>query len=129
MENHKLFRVNQNAVIQNKDNKILILQKDGKWMLPGGRIENNDKTWEQALRREVGEETGIKDFIIEKISEVRISDSGNTYIILFVCKIDNIPEIKLSHEHQKYEWLDLKEIDNYEFWHDDIKRGLLSNRL
>jgi len=127
MENHKLFKVNQNAIIQNKDNNVLILQKDGKWMLPGGRVEADDKTWEQALRREIEEETGIKDFTIEKISEVGISDSGDTYIIVFVCKIDNVPGIKLSHEHQKYEWLDLKEIDKYEFWHEKIKQRILNS--
>ena len=126
MENHKLFEVSQSAIIQNKDNNILILQKNGKWLLPGGRVEADDKTWEQALRREVEEETGIEDFTIEKISEVGMTDSGNAYIIVFVCKIDNIPEIKLSHEQQKYEWLDLKEIDKYEFWHEKIKQRLLN---
>ncbi|MBU3922680.1 NUDIX hydrolase [Patescibacteria group bacterium] len=124
MENHKLFKVNQNAIISNKNNEILILQKDGKWLLPGGRIEESDKTWEQALRREIKEETGINDFKIERISEVGMSDSGNTYIIVFICKIESIPEIKLSHEHQKYEWVSLKDIDNYEFWHKDIKERI-----
>ena len=125
MENHKLFKINQNAIIQNKDNKILILQKNGKWLLPGGRLNENE-TWEQGLRREVEEETGIKDFKIKKISEVDINDEKDTYIIAFICEIESISEIKLSHEHQKYEWLDLKEIDNYKFWHEKIKQRLLS---
>ncbi len=126
MEKHRLFKIDQNAIIRNKNGKILILQKDGKWLLPGGRLKEGDKTWEQGLRREIEEETSIKDFLIEKIKEIDMNDEKDTYIVLFVCKIDLNPEIKLSHEHQKYEWLDLKEIDNYEFWHEKIKQRLLS---
>lgn len=128
MNNYKLFKINQNAIIKNKEGKYLILQKDGKWLLPGGRLNENE-TWQQGLKREVEEETGIRDFKIKGISEVDINDEGDTYIVIFVCEVDPIPEIKLIPEHQKYIWLDLKEVDNYEFWHEKIKQRLLSNRF
>jgi 8-oxo-dGTP diphosphatase len=126
MDNHKLFKIDQNAIIRNKDNRILILQKNEKWLLPGGRLNENE-TWEQGLRREVEQETGINDFTIKEISNVDINDEKDTYIVVFICEIESVPEIKLSYEHQKYEWLDLKEIDKYEFWHEKIKQRILTS--
>lgn len=41
-----------------KDNKILLCNYNGFWMLPGGKIEDNE-TPEQALVREIEEELGI----------------------------------------------------------------------
>ena len=123
MENHKLFEVNQNVVIENNTGGILVLKKDGKWMLPGGRLEDNE-TWLEGLQREVKEETGIENFLIEKILNVDTSDSGKTYVVTFFVKLVEVPEIKLSKEHQECSWLDTKNIDTYEFWHEKIKERL-----
>lgn len=125
IENHKLFKVNHNAIIQNNSGEILVLQTDGKWKLPGGRLEENE-TWLEGLRREIKEETGIENFTIEKILNVDLSDSGNTYIVTFLCKIEDNPEIKLSDEHQKYAWVGEKEVKGYQFWHERIKERLIT---
>src|SRR3989338_11080736 len=122
MENHKLFRINQNAIIKNNFGEILILQKDGKWMLPGGRLE--EEGWLQGLKREVKEETGIENFGVKEILYVDTSDSGETYIVTFLCRAEYRTNITLSHEHQEYAWLKLEEIDKYEFWHEKIKNRL-----
>lgn len=122
MENHKLFKVNQNAIIQNDAGEILILQKDGKWMLPGGRLE--DEGWLQGLKREVKEETGIENFEVKDILNVDMSDSGETYIVTFLCRVENTPDVILSHEHQEYDWLKLEDLEKYEFWHEKIKDRL-----
>lgn len=123
MENHKLFKVNQNVIIRNKSGEILILQKDGKWMLPGGRLEE-DGDWLSGLKREVKEETGIENFEVEEVLNVDMSDSGETYIVTFLCRIENKPNITLSHEHQEYAWIKLEDIDKFAFWHEKIKERL-----
>lgn len=125
---HKLFKVNQNIVLKNNNNEILILEKDGKWMLPGGRLNENEG-WEEGLRREVEEETGIKDFIIEKIPSVHTSDSGNTYIVIFVGSIEGGAEVKLSHEHQDYAWANPNSLEQYTFWHYKIKERIKKSFL
>lgn len=122
MENHKLFKVNQNAIIRNKNGEILILQKDGKWMLPGGRLE--DEGWLEGLKREVKEEAGIENFEVQDILNVDMSDSDETYIVTFLCRIEDMPNVTLSHEHQEYAWLRLEDIDKFEFWHGKIKERL-----
>ncbi len=118
--NHKLFKINQNIVLKNDNGEILILEKDGKWMLPGGRLDK-DELLEKGLRREIEEETGISDFVIEKISSVDMSDSGDTFIVIFVGHVKDVLEIKLSNEHQDYAWIKPESLDDYSFWHEKIK--------
>jgi 8-oxo-dGTP diphosphatase len=124
MPDHKLFRVNQNAILQNAEGLVLILKKDGKWMLPGGRLEENE-TWLEGLNREVREETGIREFSIEKILDVDTSDSQDTYIITFLGKVKENPKITLSDEHQDYAWLSGSNITKYKFWHENIAKSLM----
>ncbi len=126
MENsikHKLFKIDQNIVLKNDNDEILVLEKDGKWMLPGGRLDK-DELLEEGLRREVEEETGIKDFVIEKVSSVDMSDSGDTYISVSVGRIEGKPEVKLSNEHQNYAWIKPESLDDYSFWHEKIKERI-----
>ncbi len=92
--------------------------------MPGGRLEE-DETWLAGLKREILEETGIENFSIEKIMDVDTSDSHKSYIVTFLCRVKDSPVINLSNEHQEYTWLDLKEIDRYEFWHEKIKERLI----
>lgn len=125
MDHHKQFEVSQNIAIQNTAGRILILEKDGKWMLPGGRLEGNE-AWLEGLRREVREETAIENFSVAKVLGVYTSDSGETYGVAFLGTVEGNPEITLSSEHQKYVWLSLEDIDAHEFWYEGIKQRLLS---
>lgn len=119
MNNHKQFYINNEAILKNADGKLLILEKDSKWQLPGGRMEESE-TPEEALKREINEETSISDFVIEEPLEVRLSNSGNTYMVTFLCYTPDNPEVKLSVGHQDYAWIGKDKIDNYKFWHPSI---------
>mgnify|MGYP001246802960 FL=1 len=52
------------GIVKNKENQILFIFRKGKWDLPKGKIEKNEKIDEGALR-EVIEETGIKKVKID----------------------------------------------------------------
>ena len=52
------------GIVKNKENEILFIFRKGKWDLPKGKIEKNEKIDEGALR-EVIEETGIKKVKID----------------------------------------------------------------
>lgn len=53
------------------ENKVLLLKKYfGDWVLPKGKIEDEETTAVTAIR-EVGEETGIKAKIVKKIGYAR----------------------------------------------------------
>ncbi len=53
------------GIVKNKENQILFIYRKGKWDLPKGKIEKNEKIDEGALR-EVIEETGIKKVKIDR---------------------------------------------------------------
>ena len=53
------------GIVKNNQNEILFIFRKGKWDLPKGKIEKNEKIDEGALR-EVIEETGIKKVKIDK---------------------------------------------------------------
>jgi 8-oxo-dGTP pyrophosphatase MutT (NUDIX family) len=71
--------------VENHKGEILVIKRHGVWDLPKGKVEENEKKRETALR-EVIEECGIDNLIIlEKIA--------NTYHTYF---IDNIQVLKIT---------------------------------
>ena len=112
MDNEKKNAI---AVIFNDDKKILLLKRidveglwgAGKWGLVGGAIEENE-TPEEAVRREVKEETGLKiDTFVEKVSLMRKNNVENC----FVAKYNGDDEdVKLNNENTSYGWFTPEEI-------------------
>lgn len=102
-----------------KDGKALfVLDRKGKWELPGGRIEFGESPIE-ALRREMKEELGIIDFkiggIIDVFSIQQTHDDGNEYqfiVIVYKC-FSNMDNIKLSQEHTSLAWLGENDTENH----------------
>ncbi len=104
------------ALIFNKEGKIFLLESHkwkGKYVIPGGHIELGESI-EQALKREIKEETGleiydikficVKEFIFDKAFWKR-----KHFIFLnFVCKT-NSTKVKLDSEGQGYLWTTLEE--------------------
>lgn len=78
--------------------------------LPGGKVEEGE-TMVQGLIREVEEETGIR--ISESTPKLIGSATGSNYfgkdfyVELFEAKLANRPNITLSYEHERYEWVPL----------------------
>lgn len=109
------------AIIFNPDNKILLC-KSHKWnneyVIPGGHIELGEKM-EEALKREIFEETGLEIYDIELISlkESIFSDTFHEekhfIFIDYICKTNSY-EVTLNDEAEEYEWVKLSEINNYE---------------
>lgn len=119
LKKHKLFRVNQAAIIKNSRDQVLILQRFGRWVLPGGRLEE-DMSSNKGLSREIKEETGIVNCTIEGVIDIRLSESRNTYMVTFLC-YTNKKTVKLSDEHMDYAWVGKNELDKYKFEHKDTK--------
>lgn len=52
------------GIVGNKNNEILFIKRLGKWDLPKGKIEKGESL-QQAALREVEEETGLQELILE----------------------------------------------------------------
>lgn len=111
-------RVAMKAVIV-KDGKVLILREastykegtqTGRYHVPGGRIKIGEN-FEEGLRREVLEETGleVKIGMPLYVGEWRpvIKDTPHQIIAMFIiCQPASDAEIVLSDEHDAYEWIE-----------------------
>lgn len=116
-----MLKVAAKAVIE-KDGKLLVLREAntyeegtniGRYGFPGGRL-NSGESYEDGLRREVKEETGLQIEISHPVyvGEWRpvIKGVPTQIIAIFtVCKLVS-GTIALSEEHDKYEWVDPKNV-------------------
>jgi 8-oxo-dGTP diphosphatase len=103
-----------------KNSKILLLQRSkndfmgGIYELPSGKVEKGE-TLEEALKREVKEETGLKVKEIKKhlgYFDYISKDGKKTRQFNFVVTVYEPIEIKLT-EHENYVWIDKNEVDKY----------------
>jgi 8-oxo-dGTP diphosphatase len=107
------FEVATKALILNRG-KVLLLKRasgrktaPGEWDTPGGKIRFGEAA-EDALRREIDEETGIKDISINKVLNVWsfFKDSQRQLVgITFVCSCRQ-DGVRLSAEHSNFQWAD-----------------------
>lgn len=121
--NEDLFFLGIKGIIRNIKGEILLLKVNTQkfsqenkleyWDIPGGRIQVNDTT-ENTLRREIEEETGIKNvsniiLFSMVISNIRIPVENKSFGLIlsaYLCNIDEKEEIKISDEHTEYAWFE-----------------------
>lgn len=97
-------RVAKGIVVYN--NHILLLKnKKGLFELPGGHIQGIELP-EQAMRRELREETGVEN--IYSIKQIH----SNSKRVLYLIKIKT-GEVKLSNEHVGFRFANRKHLTNY----------------
>jgi len=120
-----ILQVAAKALIVNDEGKILILRepakdnpgsKNGLYGLAGGRMEV-EETYEQALKREVMEETGLEVEVLYAIyvgewSPVINGVKCHIVALFSVCRAKST-EVRLSFEHDDYKWIDPADISKY----------------
>ena len=108
------------AVIFNSDNKILLCKShkwDNKYVIPGGHVEYNEKL-EEALQREILEETGLTIYDIKPVGLKECFYNNGYYsdrhfiFMDYTCRTD-LNDVILNDEAQEYLWADLEEISDY----------------
>lgn len=121
------------ALIVNEKDELLVVRRKndpGKDMLdmPGGFVDM-DETGEEAMAREVKEETGLE------ATEVSYQFSyPNTYLysgflvhtldMFFMVKVKDLSHVEAMDDAAAYYWIPFSEIDIDKFAFDSIKKGL-----
>lgn len=117
------------AVIFNQDKTAVLLVKRQDlpiWVLPGGGVEKNE-TPEDAVVREVAEETGLHVSIVRKIAEYTPINRLSLLTYLFECKKVS-GELTLTDETSGIKFFNLEELPTSFFevhrdWLQDALKG------
>lgn len=124
--------VSSGFVYSKKENKFLVIyHKDmNMYVYPGGHIDENDKDMEYTARREVQEETGIKDLenyviddnklipldidvhVIKKNERLNLPPHYH-FDFRYLYFVDKVENVKIDEaESTDYKWVNLDEISN-----------------
>lgn len=109
------------AIIFDPDGKILLCKShkwENKYVIPGGHIEFGERM-EEALKREILEETGLDIYDLklislkESICSDNFQEKKHFIFIDYLCKTDS-SNVTLNDEAEEYEWVDIDQIDYYD---------------
>lgn len=111
-------RLTTKALILRENKVLLVCEPNGKWELPGGKPDFAEHM-EDTIRRELKEELGIPEVSIQGVAGqfdfISHCPEINTdyQFVAIVFRVDiGEADIALSHEHEKYAWLELEEINS-----------------
>jgi 8-oxo-dGTP diphosphatase len=115
------------SVREGKLNALLIKRGvvpfKGGWALPGGFV-NIDESIDEAAKRELQEETGVKDIFLEQLytwGEVDRDPRGRVITVSYFALVkDNEVELKASTDAAEVKWFDVNKLPKLAFDHDKI---------
>jgi len=117
------------GILVSDNNQILILRRanymknfGGQWGFVGGSVDKKDKNNKEAIIREIEEETKIKLTFNEqqKMKAIDKQDHENNGSVVsdteyWLIRLESNPDVKISREHSKYEWIDANTFKNKTF--------------
>jgi len=111
---------------------ILLIQRknepfQGKWALPGGFVDM-DETLETAVKRELAEETGLKNielFQLHAFSALGRDPRGRTVSVVFCGIADSNAEPISGDDAADARWFELENLPELAFDHDEVVKMAL----
>jgi len=136
---HEQFEISQKVILYNPQDKKFLITKDerpseasekyGVWEVPGGRMNEGEKT-EQAIAREIKEELG-EDVQYEIINAnlghtIHYFTEQPSRAVLFVLAKYKGGEIALSEENSEFYWNTIEEVESSKEYFPWLK-GVIRN--
>lgn len=116
MTETKPFSLSVKMIVQDDRGNCLLLKRSmaskgnpGKWDFPGGKMDTGE-TFDQALLREVREETGL-EATITGVAGTAYSESPTHRVIYLIMEGRAQPgDVLLSDEHEQYAWVEAAQL-------------------
>lgn len=110
-----------------KGHEVLLVRRGrepfkGAWAIPGGFVDVGERV-EDAARRELVEETGLKGDIVDLLgvwSDPKRDPRGHTVSVVFVCKVGGIVQVAAGDDAEEARWFDLDGLPALAFDHVEI---------
>lgn len=104
------MRARATVILRRGDNFLVVREKSGKWLLPGGKVENNELPI-SAATRELFEETSLVATGISFLFEYK---SFSNIHIVFSAIVAKTANPKATGEVNETRWISLNEISDME---------------
>ena len=129
MKKSKHFEIIARAIIVNRGKVLLCRLKGATWrFFPGGHVEFQEAA-EDALRRELKEETGMtvkKNELIGIVENVFSYKGFLRHEINLVFKVDvRRADVRNLENHLQLDWKNIRELDNTKILPEALKRGFI----
>ena len=117
--------------IRQDELKVLLIKRalppfQGEWALPGGFV-NLDESLDAGARRELEEETGVKDVYLEQLYTFGAPDRDPRERVITVAYYALIPsdkiEIRAATDAEGVSWFGLQELPDLAFDHEQILKA------
>jgi 8-oxo-dGTP diphosphatase len=116
MNSEKHLKLAVKAVILDADDRCLVLRRSsanrgyvGYWEWPGGKPDPGED-FATALRREVQEECGLQVVFTGLAGASEFEMPAANVVLLCLLARQTSGELRLSHEHDAFEWVRLDEL-------------------
>lgn len=86
----------------------------GTWEFGGGAVESGESL-EEAVKREIIEETTLKVNVVDKGDPYfdDYSEGGKLKLHPFMLEVNEDDKVELSREHDRHKWLEIEELDSF----------------
>lgn len=113
-------------------NEVLLVQRKnepfrGKWAVPGGFVDPDERL-EAAARRELEEETGLKNVPLKLFAaygEPGRDPRGRTVTFVYWARLREKPEAKAADDAEDCRWFDLEHLPGLAFDHDQVLKDAM----
>jgi 8-oxo-dGTP diphosphatase len=114
--------------LDERDLKVLLIQRDvepfrGKWALPGGFVRM-DESLEDAARRELSEEAGLRDVFLEQLftfGDVKRDPRGRVITVAHYALVNLVEhEVKASTDARSAAWFSAADVPGLAFDHAKV---------